>query len=651
VASGGWRRSRRGGFALVGLSLLGAGTAIAIKHWLYPLGSINHDEQMYVFSARLLAHGHATLPASYAPFRPWASGVRGGTLIMKYTPVWPAVLVAGAKLGSMEVALAGVAAGAVALMGVLGHSVFGRWREGLLAAAILLASPLFFLQSGTYLPYTFQLLLDLAVLVLVLDARRRWPDDGAVPRPVVLRLVAAGTVWGIACFARPYDALLLAIPIAIAAVIAMRSRLPHVAAAATWSALGAVVPIVVLLAYNYALMGGPLRSPFTITGPDDRLGFGMRGVFSTSAFNFTAHDGWTSVRENLVQLPGWTFGGVVLVALALYGLWRQRSRAPDVVAIAGLAVVVTFGYAVFWSPYSIVRLWPGARTMGPFYHLALLIPLAIFGAAGLGAVIDRSRVIGAVTVALLVAITAVSAGSKIDRNREVKRDQRAVQLLVARADLGRAVLFMDDRGTLGFESAAPFLENTPALDRPVVYAADDGPGDFAALDRFPDRTAARMRTELRPGDPLLDPTRFVERLRVSHGRSITLRFRVVNTAGTPTVTTTLHVGDIDRSVVLDRASTRGKSYDVAWTVSSAPTALPSSSASTVVLPDASGTVEVEADLSAPGRATDRYQRRYPYVVAGDQARVLTPGWGRYFFRYRTPIWLNQDVAPTLTERP
>jgi hypothetical protein len=629
--------------------VLGAGTAIAIKHWLYPLGSINHDEQMYVFSARLLVHGHATLPASYAPFRPWASGVRSGTLIMKYTPVWPAVLAAGAKLGSMEVALAVVAAAAVALMGLLGRSVFGRWREGLLAAAILLASPLFFLQSGTYLPYTFQLLLDLAVLVLVLDALRRRPDDGAVPRPVVLRLVAAGTVWGIACFARPYDALLLAVPIAIAAVVALRSRLPHVVAAATWSALGAVVPIVVLLAYNDALMGGPLRSPFTITGPDDKLGFGLRGVFSTSAFHFSAHDGWTSARENLVQLPGWAFGGVLLVALALYGLWRRRARGPDVVAIAGLAVAVTVGYAVFWSPYSIVRLWPGARTMGPFYHLALLIPLALFGAAGLGVLIDRSRAIGAVAIAALVAVTAVSVGPKIDRNRDVKHDQRAVQLLVERADLGRAVLFMNDRGTLGFESAAPFLENTPALDRRVVYALDDGPADLAVLDRFPGRTAARLRTELRPGDALLDPTRFVERLAVEHRPSVTLRFRIVNTVGTQMVITTLHAGDVDRSVVLDRASTRGKSYNLAWTVSAAPSERPA--ASTVTLPDAIGTVDIEADFPAPGRAADRYQRQYPYTVAGGEARVLTPGWGRYLFRYRTPLWLNQDVDPTLTEMP
>jgi hypothetical protein len=273
----------------------------------------------------------------------------------------------------------------------------------------------------------------------------------------------------------------------------------------------------------------------------------------------------------------------------------------------------------------------------------------VFGAAGIGAVIDRSRVAGVVTLVLLAAITAATLGSKIDRNRQVKHDERAVQLLVQHANLGRSVLFMDDRGTLGFESAAPFLENTPTLDRPVLYAADDGPGDLAVLDRFPDRTAARMRTELRAGDALLDPTRFVERLHVARGRSITLRFRIVNTVGTPTVVTTVHAGTVARSVVLDRASTRGKSYDVAWTVVASPTRPQPFAA--VVLPDAHGTIEVEAVFSGPGRVADRYQRRYPYAVAGGEARVLTPGWGRYLFRYGRPVWVNQDVAATLTEVP
>ena len=472
-----------------------------------PLGSINHDEQTYVFSARLLGHGHLTLPESFAPFRPWAAGVRNGKVVLKYTPVWPAVLAVGDKLGSTRLGAAAAAGVAVALMGLLGREVFGRWTEGLLAAVFLALSPLFFLQTGTYLPYVFQLVLNLAVVYLVLGAFRRWPATGPTAarcgdptrcrrdalRCRVLRAsVRRALARGADCDRRG---------------VALRRTYRRLLVAAGLSFLGAAIPLAALLVFNNTLMGSPFENTFTITGPNDKLGFGMRGVFESSSFNFTPAHGALSLKENLLQFPGWAFGGTLLVALALFGLWRARHRGLDVWAIAGLAVSFAVGYAFFWSPYSIVRLWPGAHTMGPFYHLTLLIPLAILGAAGLGVVLDRSRALGAVTLGVLFVFTAGTVTAQIDRNRGVTRQYRATEHLVDDAHLGRSVLFMEDRGTSGFASSAPFLENTPTLDQRTVYALDDGPGNFAVLDRFPDRSAgvdaggASSRRRVAEADP------------------------------------------------------------------------------------------------------------------------------------------------------
>jgi 4-amino-4-deoxy-L-arabinose transferase-like glycosyltransferase len=404
-------RSRFAVPLLCGVSVVAGLTAWAVSRWLYPLGSINHDEQMYVFSARLLRQGHVSLPKDYTPFRPWGSGVHGGRLVLKYTPVWPAVLSIGTLVGSVRVAQAAVAAAAVALIGVLGREVFGRWREGLVAAVIVLLSPLFISQSGTTLPYVFQFVLDLAVVVLVLGALRRWPNETPAARAVVVRLVLAGAVWGVACFARPYDAVLLAIPIAAVVVVSMRHRLHQLLVTLWWTAAGACAPIAALLAYNAVLMGNPLRTTFLITGASDQLGFGTRGVFPTSTFDFSPQDGRISLERNLLQFPGWVFGGALLVAVALFGLWRHRNKGPDVWLVAGIAVTFAVGYAFFWSPYSIVQLWPGARTMGPFYHLPLLIPVALFGASGVTALGERSRALGALTVCALAAITLATATS------------------------------------------------------------------------------------------------------------------------------------------------------------------------------------------------------------------------------------------------
>jgi 4-amino-4-deoxy-L-arabinose transferase-like glycosyltransferase len=630
----------RGWLALGGIAGAAVVLSLAVGHSLFPLGSINHDEPMYVFAARLVRSGHLTLPTSYAPFAPWASGVRRGHVVLKYTPIWPAALAVGNALGSMRLAPAAAAAACVVVTGLLGRELFGRWREGLLAATVLVLSPLFFLQSGTFLPYIFQLALALGIVLLFLGALTRGSGRGAI-----VRLLVAGFVWGIAVFARQYDALLLAIPLAVAAVVAAWRQPRRLLPWAGWSALGAAVPVGALLIYNTVLMGSPTRNTFTVTGSTDALGFGQRGVFPTSSFNYRVVDAPVSVERTLVQFPAWTFGGVVLVAIAGLGLWSCRRRGAWVWAIAGIAVSFIVGYALFWSPYSIVKLWPGARTLGPFYHLALLIPLTIFGAAGLVAVFDRNRVLGVVTVAVMVVVTAVNLGPRVERNRNVTHQYQAVARMVRDAHLGRAVLFMEDRGESGFESAAPFLENTPSLDRPVLYAQEGGPADIDVLTRFPDRIGARLRAELRPGDALLDPTRFVERVHVEAGVSVPLHLTIVNTVGAPTVVARLSVAGVDRSIVLDTSSTRGRHYDVTWLLTSQPVG---AAPNVVEVPAGKGLATAEADFISSGH-TERFQRQYPYVAESNNVRVLVPGIGRYLFQYRTNVWLHQDVAATIAE--
>jgi len=639
--------SKRGAWALAALGLAAFVLSIVVGHWLYPLGSINHDEPMYAFQARLLRHGHLTLPASFEPFRPWASGVRNGHLLLKYTPIWPAVLAMGDGLGSMRIGTGVAAAAAVVFTGLLGREMFGRWREGVLASLLLLLSPLFFLQSGTYLPYVFQLALAAAIVWLVASAI----SDNKRARGMRARLLVAGALWGLALFARQFDAVLLVVPLAVAAAIAARREPRRLLAWAGWSALGAAAPVVVLFAYNALLMGSPLRNTFTITGPNDALGFGTRGVFASSSFDFTPHDGLFSLEHNLVQLPGWTFGGLLLVVAAAYGIWRSRKLGFAVWALGGIAVSFTLGYAFFWSPYSILKLWPGARTLGPFYHLALLLPLAIFAAAGLAALFERRRVLGAASLVALVAVTAFLAGTRIDRNRNVTNAYRSVQRLVADAHLGRSVLFLEDRGDKGFQSAAPFLENTPTLaNQKVVYAVENGPGDLDVLARYPDREGARLRSELRPGDELLAPTRFVEPVKVTRGSAVSLHFRIVNTVGAPTVVTKFEVNDaVEQTIALDTASTKGKSYDVTWTLTAQP--VKTTKPNVVTVPQGSGTATVEADFSEPTGKTENYERQYPYVASPNRVVVLTPGIGRYYFQYTTSLWINQDVTPTLTEVP
>src|SRR4051812_36992816 len=466
------------------LGLVAFGAAVATNRWLFPLYSLNRDDSVYVAMARLIEHGHVTLPAAgHEAFRPWASAVVGDRIVLKYTPPWPTVLAVGELVtGSPRAGLGFTAAATAVLTALLTAEVLRRRTTGLVAGALLVLSPVFVLQSGTDLPYVFALACGLGFGYLLLSGFRRGST---------VRAVAAGAVIGVAAWARPFDALLMAVPFT-AYVLLEAWRARRAGGPARWSEVGVLVrlgagalpPLAAVLGYDAAVLGDPLRLPYTVTGSADGFGFGRRGVFPEYTIDFTPGDGLAGMLTNLHWVPSWIAGGILLVALAVLGLIRTRGAARW--AVAALAVVVPLGYLPFWGPYAMSHFWPGIQDFGPFYLLPVVVPLVVFGAAGL-VVVGRmartaaprwARPLAAVVVAAMVVLTVSAVPDKVAGNLAVRDDYRALQRFVDGHDLGRAVLLLPFRGDLGFEGTSPFLENDASLDQPVLYAEDRGGRDF-----------------------------------------------------------------------------------------------------------------------------------------------------------------------------
>jgi len=616
--------------ALALLAVLAGTAAVLVDLELFPLYSLNRDDSVYVAMARLLESGAVTLPADDDAFRPWASAVVGDRVVLKYTPPWPAVIALGDLLtGTPRAALALTAAVTAVLTAVLAAQVLRDRAAGLVAGVLLLLSPVFLVQGGTYLPYLFQLALGLGFATLLLSAVRRRSSA---------RLVAAGAVLGVAAFARPFDAVLFAAPFVVFAVVdAWRARRSG-DGGWTWAgcalrlAAGAAPLLALSLAYNAAVVGGPLRLPFTVTGAQDGFGFGQRGVFPRSTVEFGLADGVTGLLQNLRWTPSWVFGGIVLVAAAVLGL--ARTRGPERWAFAALAVVVPLGYLPFWGPYAMASLWRGVQLFGPYYHLPVVVPLVLFGAAGLVGLWRRAgvapRALTALVVAGMVGLTALAVPDKVAGNRAVRDDFRAAQQFVAEQDLTDAVLLLPRRGDLGFLDNTPFLQNDPGLDQPVLYAQERGPDDLALLDRFPDRTLYRLSEDLPPGGPT-GGRLTLDRLAVERGPTVTLRARLTNPTDRPVVVASLTVGDTVVTRTLDRASSRGRTYEVTWTVA-APAATPGADAVRLPSGAAPGEIAVGLDLRGAGdvdRPGRRFERRVAFrcVDEGATVEVLRPGRG------------------------
>jgi 4-amino-4-deoxy-L-arabinose transferase-like glycosyltransferase len=653
MLAGGERRASAGAITLGVLIAASFVMSLVLGRSLFSLYSINHDDAMYVYEARLLGDGHLTLSAAeHDFFSPWASGVRDDRVVMKYAPPWPAVLAASQRLtGSMQVASAAMAAAAVALVYLLARQILHERRVALLAAGVFALSPIALIQSGTSLPYLFQLVTGLAFAVGLLAGlrhRRAW------------LLVVSGVALGIGLFARPFDAVLFALPFVAVLVWQLREQ-PHALARAVGFVAAGAAPIVALaMLYNAHTMGNPLALPFTVTSRYDTVGFGRRGIFADSTFDFSPLDGLRGLARNLQWFPSWSFGGVITFALAGVAVvaafrlgWR---RTPWLLALAGLAVTVCLGYVVFWSPFSMAVRWPGVQTLGPYYHLAVLVPVAILGARGLDLLwqgTQRQRRLGLAAASTGVLLTILALPPKIEANAEVRDDFQEISDQLDALGLTDAVLVVPARGNDGYESPTPFLENRPDLDQPVLYAEDRKAENFALFDRFADRGVYQLVQQHEAGDELMEPSLVPIRLRLEHGDELPLDLRVTNPTERTHVVAYISDGRRRQEQILDDNSQWGDAYAVSWRLAGrdAPDGVPADERTFVPEPSDAGmlTVGVAVDDTAATDGDQRWERHVPYRTVDGEVQLIRPGLGYALFasdgsRHRIPKNVDDVLA-------
>jgi len=635
---------------LVGLALC---LSLLTSRSLFPLYSLNHDEPMYVLQAKMLRQGHLTLPAKHAEFvRPWAAGVRGGRIVMKYAPPWPAVIAIGETLfGSRHAAPALTYATAVLLVYGLSFELFRSRRAAILTAGLLLLSPVAILQSGTVLPYLFQLTLELAFAVLLLSGMRTGSNR---------RLVLAGAALGVAVFARPADALLFAAPFAVLLASTHLHSLRALVRRAGLVAAGAAPPLCTALLYNFHTMGSPWRPPYNVTGRYDTFGFGRRGTFDDNTFHYGPH---AAVRalDNLWSLPGWSFGGIVLVALAVIGLATSRPIGSRAWAVAAVTLTIPAGYFFFWSPFTMAHVFPGLASLGPYYHVPVIVPLVVFAGRGLDRLpLDRWRGTGVeVTVmgglaAVMVAITAATVPPKISRNVETTDDLRAASKAIPVAKLGRAVVFLAERPNEGAASRTPFLQDELPLTGRVVFASDLGPPDIDFLDRMPTRVPYRLDAALPPGAQLFSPTLELTRITRSRGALIVVHAVVRSPSAGSCLTAYETAGSgeelpTSKTVILDRASSAGESYEAVWTFARPRSAGVLPASTVLAVGEGYLRVGVAVGPTCDPRASELYEQRFAFRSERSGLHVLAPGygWHQLHLRGRRPFWVRAQVDPIL----
>jgi len=489
------------------LALAAAVWAILGSTLFLPRLTDNGDEAVYLLQAESFRAGHLFPPAAEptGAFLPWLSTTSAHHYVTKYTPVFPAFIAGSHRVfGSDRAALALAAAGAVVACYHLAKEILGRRRDAVVAAAFLAGSPLFVIQSVTYLSYLFNaaLLMGFAAALLAGVRHRSGP-----------LLAVAGLLFGLAFFARPFDAVLVGGPLLVWWGWSGRHRVRRLVAEASWIGLGAVPPLGGMAVYFQVATGSFLRPPFTFVGPSDTLGFGPKRMYAGMPWlDYTPGRALLAFGRLTVLTGFWGFGGLLLVGLAVLGYRTLGGGAGRWLTL--VSATVPLGYLFFWGSFSSSE-WGGPWRFGPFYWLPVIIPASILAAAGFARLqrwdptVARFVAAGMAVVSLFVTVRAVGEHRRLG----AQRDRLYAAPLAAAATLDRAVVFLPPLD--GPYLLQPFsLARNATFDGPVVWAVDRGARrNLDVVRSLPDRTPYRVL----PGATRRSPTR-LQRLAVVDGK-------------------------------------------------------------------------------------------------------------------------------------
>ena len=619
--------------------------AVVASRRVFPYLSDDHDEGLYLLQAEALASGHLLPPAPEHPdaFVPWLSVLRDGQFVLKYSPVHASILALGVRLlGSPRWSLGLIAAGVVVLTYALAREVLGDRRVALVASAFLALSPLFLLQSATFLPYCSSLLLLEGFAVALLVGVR-------TQRRAVLAL--GGLLFGLALFARPYDAVLFGAPLGVYLLVRHRHRRRELARQAVWLAAGAALPLAGMLLYYRAATGSAFRPPFNLLEPSDTIGFGPRRLLpGQPALPFTPTLGWHGVSRHVLLTSFWGFGGLVLVGLFVYGLVRRRGRGMEG-WIALVAVTFACGYTFFWGTYGTGLRGSLTSFLGPFYFLPVLACVALLAARGFGELWRRDWLMSALAFVAMVGVSGYLLSEAVKINLRLSEEDRRLYTPVVTADLDHSLVLLPPMWGPHLLHPFAWLQNDANYDGETVYALDRGEAaNLALLDSYSGRSVYRLRVHgsyrLNPSDPGL--TTSLEPLSVVTRAGLEGDVAFANPTEDPEVSVSITVNGRKETFVLDSASEAGREYAAALRVGREGVEWGGPfEAHAVEEVTADGAISVAISLGQGDGEPPRtvYHRQFGYAVDGPNLRILLPGVVLLNELGASPLTLPDDREP------
>ena len=449
-------------------------------------GRIPHvvDEMDQLFHARMFLEGRVTVPPP-VPLEAFdlTHMISGQAWYSQYPPGHTLLLSLGLWLGVPWIINALFGSLTVVLLYWLGRELYHE-NVGRIAAVLGAMSPFLLLMSSSFMNHTTT---SFFFLLFCLFFARMARLGG------ILNALVAGGALGYAVTIRQMDAVVAAVPMAVYAVVRLRSRGPSWAGWCGIALAAFGVPVAGLLAFNDATNGSPWVSGFEVLNGANALpGFGHSGWWGIP---HTPARGLEWTLQNLAGLHQYLFGWPIPSLLfAIVGFSWLRPRVWD--WLLGTSVVaLSLAYATYWY-----HDW----TLGPRFMYSATGPLLLLTARSLDALGDRLRsprlasvrpeLLSTCVLILMLssayaAIVTVPALARYYSRHYFDGNASIVRAVEAR-HLHNALVFVP-----AFHFPSFFPLNDPLLNGDVVYARDHwDAGNREVMARYSGRRYYRIHS-------------------------------------------------------------------------------------------------------------------------------------------------------------
>jgi hypothetical protein len=326
-----------------------------------------HDEIDYLFQAKIFTQGKLYMPSPPAKeFFDFPHIINNGRWYSQYTPGYPFLLLLGLVVGAPWILNPLLAAFSIVFFYFLGRELFNK-TVGLIASILGAISIWFLLMSSTMMSHT-SCMFFLTLFLLFLFR--------SLKNPSVANGIFTALAIGMALLIRPYTAFLVAFPFLVFYTVNQLAKLKSSTKNVAAFTLTMILMLSILMAYNTATNGDPLRMGYIVCyGKEVLPGFGISGCYNLI---HTPYQGALNTGIYLKSLNFYLFGWPFSLVLALLPLLILGRVKPDyrkkIVLLCSGFICLMVGYFFYWGT---------VETIGPRFYFEGIPLLILLSALGL----------------------------------------------------------------------------------------------------------------------------------------------------------------------------------------------------------------------------------------------------------------------------